>query len=550
MGIGFSISNKLEKLRFFALALIVGASGLALSVPAQAAGQTCTWTGAGADNKFSTVANWEDCGGGVPITGDKISFPYESVAPGQVLINDLDSDFSGVILDETSLQVDNFSPSPEHKNFSIERLSLQGGSTISYIKNDQSNSSGFIMLSISDVGGGPGNLVVKGDFTKSKGLSSYKNLKLNGELILPRGDGYGSSEGYYQYSPNDTMSKINIGKNSSVIFDLYNTKSTAIDTPIWLEGGKRAQTGSADLSFRASCEELSSSNYRCIKYFDTEWTLSGDVTLESEVAIHIDEYTTVRFTGNVNNKDLIKETADSRGHLVFGDGPAVERQPTSTSLEGDRDEGYSVRDRETATLLGKRSSVDVYAGGLLKGTGVVSGTLLVDSGGTVAPGLSPGCLTVGQFWGREVSEYEVELGGGLACSEHDKIVATGIPGGTSPVWLTGMKLSLYGYGDFVQAVGDKFIIIDNQTSDPVEGTFKDLPEGAEIRVGDAIFTISYVGGDGNDVELTAVNSVALAPKVPNTGFSLLNSSNLAAVIGASIIGAASLLLIRRKIAQN
>lgn len=40
---------------------------------AQAA--SCTWTGAGADNNFSTADNWTGCGGGVPADGDNITFP-------------------------------------------------------------------------------------------------------------------------------------------------------------------------------------------------------------------------------------------------------------------------------------------------------------------------------------------------------------------------------------------------------------------------------------------------------------------------------------------
>ncbi len=52
-------------------------------------------------------------------------------------------------------------------------------------------------------------------------------------------------------------------------------------------------------------------------------------------------------------------------------------------------------------------------------------------------------------------------------------------------------------------VGEQLILIDNDGSDPVTGTFADLPEGAVFTADNESFRISYVGGDGNDVVVTA-----------------------------------------------
>lgn len=58
------------------------------------------------------------------------------------------------------------------------------------------------------------------------------------------------------------------------------------------------------------------------------------------------------------------------------------------------------------------------------------------------------------------------------------------------------------------------VIIDNDgTTDPVSGIFASLPEGAEVTSSGATpvtFTVSYIGGDGNDVTLT---SLSVAPTV-------------------------------------
>ncbi len=65
--------------------------------------------------------------------------------------------------------------------------------------------------------------------------------------------------------------------------------------------------------------------------------------------------------------------------------------------------------------------------------------------------------------------------------------------------------------------GTIIMIIDNNgTSDPVSGTFASLPEGAHITSSGATpvtFSVSYVGGDGNDVTLTALSVAASSPAI-------------------------------------
>jgi hypothetical protein len=52
--------------------------------------------------------------------------------------------------------------------------------------------------------------------------------------------------------------------------------------------------------------------------------------------------------------------------------------------------------------------------------------------------------------------------------------------------------------------GQQFTLVDNDGSDPVSGTFQDFPEGAKFRSDGAYFSISYRGGDGNDIVITAL----------------------------------------------
>jgi autotransporter-associated beta strand protein len=52
-------------------------------IPGVAAGATCTWTGGGTNNNWSTAANWNNCGGAhaTPQNGDAIVFPSGASRP-------------------------------------------------------------------------------------------------------------------------------------------------------------------------------------------------------------------------------------------------------------------------------------------------------------------------------------------------------------------------------------------------------------------------------------------------------------------------------------
>ena len=69
---------------------------------------------------------------------------------------------------------------------------------------------------------------------------------------------------------------------------------------------------------------------------------------------------------------------------------------------------------------------------------------------------------------------------------------------------------------FTPTKGEQFTIV--QSTAPVVGTFQGLPEGASLTIGNTPFTISYAGGGGDDIVLTAgTPAVAAQPTV--TGLS-------------------------------
>jgi uncharacterized delta-60 repeat protein len=77
--------------------------------------------------------------------------------------------------------------------------------------------------------------------------------------------------------------------------------------------------------------------------------------------------------------------------------------------------------------------------------------------------------------------------------------------------LSGANLSLS--GSYVPVLGDKFSIVANDGSDAVAGTFNGLPEGALVSFGTVNLTITYKGGDGNDVVLAVLPTHVVSVQV-------------------------------------
>ena len=152
----------------------------------------------------------------------------------------------------------------------------------------------------------------------------------------------------------------------------------------------------------------------------------------------------------------------------------------------------------------------VGSGAILSGGGTIGGTVTVSSGGTLAPGTLPkgassSTLSTGSASLSSGSTLAVDLGSSWS---HDQVRVTGT------VNLGGATLSVG--GGFVPLVGTSFLIIRNDGSDAVTGTFNGLDEGSTVTHNGVQLRISYVGGTGNDVTLT--------PVMPGTLVATFNSA--------------------------
>jgi hypothetical protein len=162
----------------------------------------------------------------------------------------------------------------------------------------------------------------------------------------------------------------------------------------------------------------------------------------------------------------------------------------------------------------------VQVNGTLGGSGSV-GTVTVLNSGKIAPGNSPGKLTTGNIVFNSSTVFSIELNGLTPATEYDQLAVAGTVnlGGATLVPSLG----------FIPGSSQAFKIIDNDDSDPVVGTFNGYAEGSTVTINGFDFTISYQGGDGNDVTLTA-------PWAPAVNSVVLDNGTAGTVVGVSSSG--------------
>jgi autotransporter-associated beta strand protein len=189
-----------------------------------------------------------------------------------------------------------------------------------------------------------------------------------------------------------------------------------------------------------------------------------------------------------------------------------------------------------------RSAV-LVDGGTLAGSGTVGLLYPAAASAIVSPGSGPGILTCSNFnaGGSGPGTLQIELNGPTAGSGYDQLNVHGT------VNLAGITLNAS--LNYSSSVGDQFVIISNDGSDAVTGTFIGLAQNAGLSIGGQSFLISYTGGSGNDVVLTRTvtpprpsltiqsvspTSVCLLWPTNDPAYSLQSNTNLAATNWSSV----------------
>jgi len=142
-----------------------------------------------------------------------------------------------------------------------------------------------------------------------------------------------------------------------------------------------------------------------------------------------------------------------------------------------------------------QSPVSVSSGTYLGGSGTV-GTIAANGNISPGTGSGPAILSSSNVTFSASGSLTVQLTGPTPGSGYDQLNVTGTNA------LNGATLNVIPAFTTPVALGQQFIILNNNGGQPITGTFNGLAEGASITAANYKFTISYVGGTGNDVVLT------------------------------------------------
>jgi hypothetical protein len=98
----------------------------------------------------------------------------------------------------------------------------------------------------------------------------------------------------------------------------------------------------------------------------------------------------------------------------------------------------------------------------------------------------------------------------------------------------------------IRGDGETFEIINNDDSHPVVGRFTGLAEGARVVAGGKVFSISYDGGDGNDVVLTEHGNAIAVVIVEQDGGERLAHVHLRLAAGETALATGEVRCVRER----
>jgi hypothetical protein len=528
---------KIRKICYVGTALITGLCSLALINVATvlAAGNDCTWTGAGDGTSFSDASNWSSCGSTVPQTGDNLVFDISSLGSGYASLTD---DISNLSVNDITFSGNNTWPSTNTFYglvISGNALAVTGNMTNATTSTDSTQYNQLEFDNDMTISGSPTLAAGHGGFSFKGAISGSGTITTTGDdSIYGAGSvdfsGTGSS---FSGTIDATSGQLNVatsgavgtayliaGNGATLFVGGCTLGASTFTNNISLSGTSSVPSGlepNAKLVVGAVCHgSISQDVVYNAATADQTFTLSGHVTLSSNVTFG-GKATTTTLTGPFSGSykftlpgvtyggALVVNSSSNTSAMINGTYKPATINETLTGNHADK--SLYIGTEYAVAVDGVEGDTTVADGGTLEGSGTV-GTLAVNSGGTVAPGHSPGCLSSGNLTIN--GSYQFQIGGTTACSGYDQIDVTGT------VTLTGATLDASLYDSYAPKKGESYTIIKNDGTDSVSGTFTGLAEGATFKVGDDVLKITYKGGTGNDVVLTVVS--APTPATPNTGY--------------------------------
>ncbi len=461
-----------------------------------------SWTGGGGDNNWDTAANWNT--DSVPGSGDDVTIAIAAnVAHSNAVTDSI------------------------HSLTSTQPLTISGG-TLSIA------SASTIGNTLSITGGtltGPGDVSVGGLVTLTSGtLSGSGALDANGGMLINPGVVQGGIFSLDGRTVNNAAGQTatwsgnpgNSGDINASDGSVFNNLGTFLAESL----GLYQETGVGAPSTFNNVGNITANATGIVEIGVSFQMTGGSVDIQSNGQIDFAQGSASQGAAfNVESNGALElfaqftvdptTTITGSGALVL-DGSMV--LPANYAFTGSTEVGGTVQ--VDGSLAG--SPVDVSGSGdgapsaSLSGTGTV-GPLSVgsdDGDSDVSPGDDgdPGILnvqgpadfegTVDDSGDQDLASLTVELNGPTAGTGYSQL---NVNGAVQLGSLTFLNASL----GFTPTQGEQFTIV--QSTAPVVGTFQGLSEGASLTIGNTPFTISYAGGGGDDIVLTAGTPAVAAP---------------------------------------
>jgi autotransporter-associated beta strand protein len=276
---------------------------------------------------------------------------------------------------------------------------------------------------------------------------------------------------------------INAGNNT---LSVSGNNAVTINGAISGTGASLAKSGSGNLTLGGANTYSGGTTISAGRLIGTSSSLQGAVT--NNAALEFAQSSNGTYSGNINGSGSF--TKSGTGTLTLtGNNTYTGATTVST--------GKLVINGNVSA-----SSTSVSSGATLGGIGTV-GPLTIQSGGIVAPGNSPGILTVNGNY-TQAGQYTAEIAGTTAGSGYDQINVLGT------VDISGGSLVTAFSGSY--AKNDLLFILLNDGTDAINGTFAGYAQGATVAsYGYMDWQISYTANSatnqftgGNDIALMAI----------------------------------------------
>jgi autotransporter-associated beta strand protein len=476
-----------------------------------ASATTRIWTGSGGDANWSTSGNWQ--GNAAPVAGDVVQFDSTTtstadlgagVTVSQIHFTGSGNTINGAVTIDGSILFVNIQDDGDNNTIHAA-IAMTGASTLISMTNAGQT------LTMTGVISGSVGLVVTGDSAATvsfllntgntyTGLTSVMSgivlMNATSGTVIPGNVIVGSGTGTAVLR--DNVQSSDIAANATVTIDSNGTLDLANEienfTNLTINGGTVSLGASGALGVASA---LNMAGGSVTGTGIVSMGVAGSITATSDATSGASILPTLK-SSNTSLPVAVNPGPVQPELMTNGVGEKVLGVAVTKSGSGQWLVNGTNTFTGTTTLAGGTLAVNgsqtlstiQVSGGTLAGTGTV-GTVVVSAGVVSPAGASVGQLATGAV-SFNAGTYQVDLSGGQA----DAIRVSGT------VNLANAVLDLNGSGLFVRQ-SPHVVIIDNDGSDPVTGTFSGLPEGTAIPVGSQTFHITYVGGDGNDVELIA-----------------------------------------------